>query len=57
VLAAGASLDLLIKAAAANQAAWMARTAAAAGGETCRERGVTWMVSPALVSRRRGGSM
>ena len=47
MLAAGAPPELLVRAAAANQAAWMARTAEAAGGRAHRERGVTWMVSPA----------
>jgi GNAT superfamily N-acetyltransferase len=47
MLAAGAPADLLMRAAAANQTAWMERTAKAAGGAAHRERGVRWMVSPA----------
>jgi hypothetical protein len=37
----------LAEAAAANQTAWMARIAEAAGGVVQRERGVTWMSSRA----------
>ena len=47
MLASGASDDVLVRAAAANQTAWMARTAEAAGGVVHRERGATWMASPA----------
>ena len=39
--------DVLVRAAAANQTAWMARIAEAAGGMVHRERGATWMASPA----------
>ena len=38
---------ILVRAAAANQTAWMARVAEAAGGAVQRERGVTWMSSRA----------
>ena len=37
----------LTRAAAANQTAWLARTSEAAGGIVHRERGLTWMASPA----------
>lgn len=47
MLARGASNGDFTRAAAANQTAWMARTAEAAGGFVRRERGVTWMVSRA----------
>jgi len=47
VLAAPAANETLARAAAANQTAWMARIAEAAGGVVRRERGVTWMASPA----------
>jgi GNAT superfamily N-acetyltransferase len=47
VLAASAANETLARAAAANQTAWMARIAEAAGGVVRRERGVTWMASPA----------
>jgi GNAT superfamily N-acetyltransferase len=47
VLAARAANETLARAAAVNQTAWMARIAEAAGGVVRRERGVTWMVSPA----------
>jgi GNAT superfamily N-acetyltransferase len=47
VLAADASDGLLVRAAAANQTAWLARIAEAAGGAVHREPGVTWMSSPA----------
>jgi GNAT superfamily N-acetyltransferase len=39
--------ETLVRAAAANQTAWMTRVAEAAGGVVRRERGVTWMSSPA----------
>ena len=47
MLAPGASDDELVRAAAAHQTAWMARTAEAAGGVVHRDRGATWMASPA----------
>ena len=47
MLAAGAADDTLVRAAASNQTAWMARVAEAAGGDVHREPGVTWMASPA----------
>ncbi len=47
MLARGASDGDLVRAAAANQTEWMARTAEAAGGIVHRERGVTWAASPA----------
>jgi GNAT superfamily N-acetyltransferase len=47
MLDAAASRETLVRAAAANQTAWMARVADAAGGTVTRERGVTWMTSPA----------
>jgi GNAT superfamily N-acetyltransferase len=47
MLGAGAPDDVLARAAAANQTAWLARVAEAAGGEVQRERGVTWTASPA----------
>jgi GNAT superfamily N-acetyltransferase len=47
VLARGASNGDLVRAAAANQTEWMARTAEAAGGIVRRERGVAWMSSTA----------
>ena len=47
MLAAGADADTLVRAAAANQKAWLARVAEAAGGVVHREPGVTWMASPA----------
>jgi GNAT superfamily N-acetyltransferase len=47
VLDAAAADEVLVRAAAANQTAWMARIAEAAGGVVHRERGVTWMSSPA----------
>lgn len=47
MLARGAEDEELMRAAAANQTAWMARIAEAAGGSVHRERGVTWMSSPA----------
>ena len=47
MLAPGASDHELVRAAAANQTAWLARTAEAAGGDVHRERGATWMSSPA----------
>jgi GNAT superfamily N-acetyltransferase len=47
VLARGASSGDLVRAAAANQTEWMARTADAAGGIVRRERGVTWTASTA----------
>jgi ribosomal protein S18 acetylase RimI-like enzyme len=47
VLPGGAPDDALVRAAAANQTAWMARIAEAAGGSVHRERGVVWMSSPA----------
>jgi GNAT superfamily N-acetyltransferase len=47
MLARGASSDDLVRAAAANQAEWMLRTAEAAGGSVHRERRVAWCVSPA----------
>jgi GNAT superfamily N-acetyltransferase len=47
VLEAGVADDVLVRAAAANQTAWMARVAEAAGGGVHREPGVTWMASPA----------
>jgi GNAT superfamily N-acetyltransferase len=47
MLGARASDDVLVRAAAANQTAWMARIAGAAGGVVRRERGVTWMASRA----------
>jgi GNAT superfamily N-acetyltransferase len=47
MLAADASDGLLVRAAAANQTAWLARVAEAAGGAVHREPGVTWMASPA----------
>jgi hypothetical protein len=43
VLAAPASDETLARAAAANQTAWMARIAEAAGGVVQPERGVTRM--------------
>jgi GNAT superfamily N-acetyltransferase len=45
MLGATASEEALVRAAAANQTAWMARIAEAAGGVVHRERGVTWMAS------------
>jgi GNAT superfamily N-acetyltransferase len=47
MLEAGAPPETLVRAAAANQTAWMARVAEAAGGSVHRERGATWMASPA----------
>jgi GNAT superfamily N-acetyltransferase len=47
VLSRGASNGDLVRAAAANQTEWLARTAEAAGGIARRERGVTWTASPA----------
>ena len=47
MLAPGASDEEVVRAAAANQTAWMARIAEAAGGFVRRERGVTWMSSRA----------
>ena len=47
MLAARAPDDALVRAAAANQTAWMTRIAEAAGGVVHRERGVTWTSSPA----------
>jgi ribosomal protein S18 acetylase RimI-like enzyme len=47
MLASGAPVEMLVHAVAANQTAWMARIAEAAGGDVRRERGVTWMASPA----------
>jgi len=47
VLAAPAANETLARAAAANQTAGVARSAEAAGGVVRRERGVTWMASPA----------
>jgi len=47
VLARGAPDDVLVRAAAANQTAWMSRTAEAAGGVVSHEPGVTWMASVA----------
>ena len=47
MLARGAPDDVLVRAAAANQTAWMARTAEAAGGVVQHEPGVTWMASVA----------
>lgn len=47
VLARGASDGDLVRAAAANQTEWVARTADAAGGIVRRERGVTWTASQA----------
>ena len=47
MLARGAPDDVLARAAAANQTAWMARTAEAAGGVVLHEPGVTWMASVA----------
>jgi GNAT superfamily N-acetyltransferase len=47
MLARGASNGDLVRAAAANQAEWMLRTAEAAGGTVHRERGASWAVSPA----------
>ena len=47
MLARGASSGDLLRAAAANQTEWMARTAEAAGGIARRERGATWTASPA----------
>lgn len=47
MLARGASNGDLVRAAAANQAEWMLRTADAAGGVVHRERGADWAVSPA----------
>jgi GNAT superfamily N-acetyltransferase len=39
--------DAIVRAAAENQTAWLARIAEGAGGEVHRERDVTWMISPA----------
>jgi GNAT superfamily N-acetyltransferase len=47
MLAPGQPDATFVRAAAANQAAWMERIAEAAGGVVQRERGVTWMSSPA----------
>jgi GNAT superfamily N-acetyltransferase len=47
VLGYGASDDLIVRAAAANQTAWMTRIAEAAGGVVHRERGVMWTTSGA----------
>jgi len=47
VLSRGASDGDLVRAAAANQTEWMARTAEAAGGIVRTEPGVTWTVSTA----------
>jgi hypothetical protein len=47
VLARGAPDDVLVRAAAANQTAWLSRTAEAAGGVVSHEPGVTWMASVA----------
>jgi ribosomal protein S18 acetylase RimI-like enzyme len=47
MLDAAASDETVVRAAAANQAAWMARVAVAAGGVVHRQRGVTWMSSRA----------
>jgi GNAT superfamily N-acetyltransferase len=47
VLDGAATDELLVRAAAANQTAWMARVAEAAGGVVRRERGVTWTASRA----------
>jgi GNAT superfamily N-acetyltransferase len=47
MLARGGSDGDLVRAAAANQAEWMLRTAEAAGGTVHRERGVAWCVSTA----------
>jgi ribosomal protein S18 acetylase RimI-like enzyme len=47
MLDATASDEALVRAAAANQTAWMARIAEAAGGVVHRARGVTWMASRA----------
>ncbi|HEX2427253.1 MAG TPA: GNAT family N-acetyltransferase [Gaiellaceae bacterium] len=60
MLGGGQPDTTLVRAAAANQTAWLARIAEAAGGTVHRERGVTWMVSragavlafPRLSSRR-----
>jgi GNAT superfamily N-acetyltransferase len=46
MLARGASNGDLVRAAAANQAEWMLRTADAAGGVVHRERGAHWAASP-----------
>jgi GNAT superfamily N-acetyltransferase len=47
VLEPRTSDDVLTRAAAANQTEWLARLAEAAGGVVHRERGATWMASPA----------
>jgi len=47
VLEPRAADGVLTRAAAANQTEWQARLAEAAGGVVHRERGVTWMASPA----------
>jgi GNAT superfamily N-acetyltransferase len=47
MLARGAANGDLVRAAAANQAEWLLRTAEAAGGAVHRERGASWAVSPA----------
>jgi GNAT superfamily N-acetyltransferase len=47
VLEPRTSDDVLTRAAAANQTEWLARIAVAAGGVVHRERGATWMASPA----------
>jgi GNAT superfamily N-acetyltransferase len=47
VLGAGEADETLVRAAAENQTAWMARVAKAAGGSVHREMGVTWTSSPA----------
>jgi hypothetical protein len=47
VLARGASDGDLVRAAAANQTEWIARTAEAADGIVRREKGGTWGASPA----------